>query len=107
MRALMAAMAAVLAVMPMYGAPAAQATGTIEGRVRFEGAPPAGVFVPEGGVMQKTLHVSAAGGLQYAVVYLPDGALSGPAPASAVRVDQRQFMFVPPVVAVRAGQPVQ
>jgi plastocyanin len=99
---------AVLAVMSLAdGAPAGHATGILEGRVRFEGAPPAGVFVPESGLMQHTLHVSSTAGLQYVVVYLPDAPRAGTPPGSAAQVDQRQFVFVPPVIAVREGQPVR
>jgi plastocyanin len=100
-------MALLAMVSVLEAAPARQAIGTIEGRIRYEGPPPADVLVPESGAMQKTLHVSSAGGLQYAVVYLPDALRTGAPREAAFDVDQRQFVFVPPVIAVRAGQPVR
>ena len=98
---------ALAAIGLLYGVAASQTTGGIEGRVRFEGTPPADVFVPESGVTQKTLHVGPTGGLQYVVVYLPDATSASRSIDSAAHVDQRRFVFVPPVIAVRAGQPVR
>jgi plastocyanin len=89
------------------GAPADDTLGTLEGRVRFEGSPPPAVFVPESGLMQQTLYVNSRGGLQYVVVYLPDMARAATPRDATAHVDQRQFVFVPPVIAVRGGQPVR
>jgi plastocyanin len=84
------------------------AAGSIEGRVTFEGPPPRGTPVVESGGTQPTLHLDAAGGLQYTVVYLPDGRLSAAStPGTARTMDQRRFVFEPQVLAVRAGQSVR
>jgi plastocyanin len=84
-----------------------KATGSIEGRVTFAGPPPAPTLVVESGSTQHVLHVDAAGGLQYAVVYLPDGRPGAPIPRAALTIDQRRFIFEPQVLAVRAGQTVR
>jgi plastocyanin len=53
------------------------------------------------------LHVDRSGGVRYAVVFLPD-APPGARPAEAeATMDQRGFVFVPQVLAVRAGQLVR
>ena len=89
------------------GARAQGATGTIEGRVTFEGTPPAPTAVIEAGSSQPVLYVDRSGGLQYAVVFLPEvrgDAIPVKAPAT---MNQRQFIFEPQVLAVRAGQSVR
>jgi plastocyanin len=82
------------------------AAGGIEGRVVFDGTPPAPTFVVEGGRTQHVLYVDKTGGLQYAVVVLEDGR-SEPASATPATLNQRDFIFEPQVLAVRAGQPVR
>lgn len=99
--AVLAAAAAWLSAQPAPG------TGAIQGRVTFAGTPPAPTAVPESGGEQKVLHVDRAGGLGYAVVYLPDARPSPRPPQGAPGVDQRGFVFVPQVLAVRAGQVVR
>ena len=82
-------------------------SGALEGRVTFQGPPPAAVYVAESGGTQPVLHLDAGGGLQYAVVYLPDTPRSAAAPGAARTLDQRRFVFEPQVLAVRADQPVR
>ncbi|HEX2344359.1 MAG TPA: carboxypeptidase regulatory-like domain-containing protein [Vicinamibacterales bacterium] len=81
-------------------------TGAIEGRVSFEGTPPAPTFVVEGGRTQQVLYVDKSGGLQYAVVYL-NVSRGGPTDAPPATLNQRDFIFEPQVLAVSAGQPVR
>jgi plastocyanin len=83
------------------------ATGVIEGRVTFEGTPPAPTAVIEAGSFQPILYVDRTGGLQYVVVFLPDARGSGNPVKSPATMNQRQFVFEPQVLAVRAGQPVR
>jgi plastocyanin len=89
------------------GARAQGATGTIEGRVTFEGTPPAPTAVIEAGSSQPVLYVDRSGGLQYAVVFLTDAPGAGSPPKTPATMNQRQFIFVPQVLAVRAGQLVR
>lgn len=85
-----------------------QATsGTVEGRVTFEGTPPAPTAVIEAGSSQPVLYVDRSGGLQYAVVFLSDARKEGNSPKTPATMNQRQFIFEPQVLAVRAGQPVR
>jgi plastocyanin len=89
------------------GAPAAQSTGSVEGRVRFDGPPPAGTLVEESGAVQPSLHLDANGFVRFAVAYLPDAPPAGGAAETEVTVDQRGFVFDPQVIAVRSGQVVR
>jgi plastocyanin len=82
-------------------------TGTIEGRVTFEGMIPAPLSVAESGADQPVLHVDRSGGLRYAVVYLPDAGRQRASSLAPVTLNQRRFVFEPPVLAVRAGQLVR
>jgi plastocyanin len=45
--------------------------------------------------------------MQYVVVFLPDARASGNPVKSPATMNQRQFIFEPQVLAVRAGQPVR
>lgn len=83
-----------------------QEHGSIEGRITFAGTPPPPTTVAENGGAQPVLYVDRSGGLRHALVYLPDGRVAGPVAAEA-RVNQRNFIFQPQVLAVRAGQPVR
>jgi plastocyanin len=83
------------------------AAGRIEGRITFEGRPPAPLEVAESGGDQKVLHVDRSGGLRYAVMYLPDATPSPAPPAGEAVMDQRRFVFEPQVLAIRAGQAVR
>lgn len=94
-----------IAAMP--AAPTPEATGRVEGRVTFQGDPPPLMTVGETGESQPTLYVDAAGGLRYAVVYLPDARAAGPPATKPAIVNQRNFIFEPQVLAVRAGRMVR
>jgi plastocyanin len=80
--------------------------GVIQGRVTYAGAPPAPTFVVEGGRTQHVLYVDTSGGLQYVVVFLSDPGSAAP-PTTPATLNQRDFIFEPQVLAVRAGQPVR
>jgi plastocyanin len=88
-------------------ATAQSVTGAIEGRVTFIGPPPPPAVLTQDGGVQPVLYVSGAGGLRYAVVYLADAPKDGASPAAVVTLNQRNFIFEPQVLAVRAGQTVQ
>jgi plastocyanin len=83
-----------------------KSAGTVEGRITFVGKVPSPLIVPEGGT-QQLLHVSAANGLRYAVVFLPDGQPTTNAPERTATMGQRSFVFEPQVLAVRAGATVR
>ena len=89
------------------GARAQDAPGAIEGRVIFDGTPPAPTAVIEAGSSQPVLYVDRSGGLQYAVVFLPDARAEGSPPETPATMNQQQYIFVPQVLAVRAGQSVR
>jgi plastocyanin len=89
-------------------APRARAdAGSVAGRVTFDGSPPPPVIVIQDGGSQKVLHVDRSGGLRHAVVFLTDAPEADGPPATAATMGQRNFMFEPQVLAVRAGQPVR
>lgn len=102
--ALLMALFAALAARDAQGP--ASATGVLEGRVTYSGTAPPPVAVAESGGEQKVLQVDRAGGLRYVVVYLPDARAAAP-PSGPAAMDQRSFIFVPQVLAVRAGQVVR
>jgi plastocyanin len=82
-------------------------TGALEGEVTYEGEAPPPTIVMEGGDTQRVLHVGAGGGLRFAVAFL-DGPLEDGAPTlHPATLDQVGFIFRPPVLAVREGQPVR
>jgi plastocyanin len=81
--------------------------GVIQGRVTYEGAPPAPTFVVEGGRTQHVLYIDISGGVQYAAVFLSDSGSAAPSTRAATTLNQRDFIFEPQVLAVRAGQPVR
>jgi plastocyanin len=82
-------------------------TGTLEGRVTYSGPAPPPVTVAESGGEQKVLHLDRQGGLRFAVIALPDSRPAAGKPSGESVVDQRGFVFVPQVLAVRAGQLVR
>jgi plastocyanin len=82
-------------------------TGAIEGRVIFAGTPPPPTLLTQDGDSQPVLYVDAAGGLRYAVVFLPDAPPGGPPAQAPATMNQRRFIFEPQVLAVRAGQTVR
>jgi plastocyanin len=94
-----------MTAMPM--APTPEAMGRVEGRVTFQGAPPPLMTVGETGDAQPRLYIDATGGLRYVVVSLPDARASGPAAGKPPIVNQRNFIFEPQVLAVRAGRMVR
>jgi plastocyanin len=79
--------------------------GAIEGRVAFVGTPPSPV-VAEGG-SQPVLYLDSSGGLQFALVFLPDARGEDLVPGTAATLHQHHFIFEPQVLAVRAGQVVR
>ncbi len=94
-----------------------QATGTVSGRVTFDGAPPVAVPVsmttdpncrPSGVVTAGTIAVGTDKGLQNTFVYVKEGlgAATFPVPATAVVLDQQGCRYVPRVVGVQVGQPL-
>jgi plastocyanin len=102
-----------VALLLMSGAPVAQnaghaGLGTIEGEIVYAGTPPPPTIVIQDGGSQQVLHVDRSGGLRYAVVFLPDAApdRNGRSTAAAV-MNQRNFIFEPQVLAVRAGRVVR
>jgi plastocyanin len=82
------------------------ATGSIEGRVIFDGTPPVPTVVQDGG-SQPVLYVDRSGGVRYAVLFLPDWQPGGDRPSGTVVMNQRNFIFQPQVIAIRAGQTVR
>jgi len=96
---------ALICIAPLH-ARAQAARGVIEGRVTFDGTPPAPIPGMQDGGSQQVLYVDRSGGLRYAVVFLPDAKL-GNASAGPVTMNQRNFIFEPQVLAIRAGQTVR
>ena len=84
-----------------------EATGAIEGRITFGGSPPAPLFVPESGGSQPVLYVDRSGGLRYAVIYLADALPTRRPVRPTATMTQRNFVFEPQVLAIRAGATVK
>lgn len=126
------ALASVAGGVPSATVPAA--AGTIEGRVLYEGELPRPVIVVQGGETQQVLDVDDAGGLQHAVAYLDPASMPAREPATEsveetrqgearegetrqgearegeaepAVIDQRGYVFRPPVLAVRDGRRVR
>ncbi|HEY7413306.1 MAG TPA: hypothetical protein VII13_21370 [Vicinamibacteria bacterium] len=96
----------------------ATGTASIAGKIKFEGAEPAGEKVrvaadakcaamhPQG-LEKKAVEVKD-GGLAHAFVYIKSGVTgSYPVPTEPVLLDQKGCMYDPPVMAVRTGQPIK
>jgi len=81
--------------------------GRIEGHITFQGTQPRPLSVGETGDAQPRLYVDRTGGLRFAVVYLTDRQRSTPITTQPVVMNQRNFVFEPQVLAVRAGRPVR
>lgn len=86
----------------------------VEGRVTYDGPIPPPVAVPEAAATRPLVEVDpGTGGLREAVVWLegvpaPAGAGDGDeADTDPVVMDQLNFFFVPHVLAVRSGRPVE
>ncbi len=98
--------------------PAPQATGSITGKVLFEGTPPerrrlnmsadpvCAARNPEP-VLAEDGAVNANGTLPNAFVYLKNVSGSFTPPATPVVVDQKDCMYLPHVLGVMAGQPLK
>ncbi len=85
-------------------------TGTLTGRVRFSGAVPEAFFVAESNTPQHILEVDPeTQGLRHAVVFVEGTPATPPSPTGGdtVVVNQKNWIFRPPVLAVRAGQAVR
>jgi plastocyanin len=95
-------------------------TGTVTGKITFAGTAPAPEpikmtsdpsCVPAGGAPATTesLLVGSGGGLQNVFVYVKDGLgdRKFPAPATAVTLDQRGCHYVPHVLGIQVGQPLE
>jgi plastocyanin len=94
-------------VQPRTAQPAQAATGSIEGRITFTGTPPAPADAGDEG-SPPALRVDRTGGVQYAIVFLPDALRAAdPPPGAAATVNQRSHVFIPQVIGVRAGQTVR
>jgi hypothetical protein len=89
------------------GRTAAGVPGRIEGRVVFDGTPPPPTIVIQDGGFQPVLYVDRSGGVRYAVVFLPDARSGGLDLSMPAVMNQRDFIFVPQLLAVRAGQLVR
>jgi plastocyanin len=94
--------------------------GTISGKVAFDGPPPQNPAIPmasdpvcasahkDGAVSQA--YMVKDGGLDNVFVYIKDGLgnkYTFEAPTQSVRLDQQGCQYVPHVLGVRVGQPVE
>jgi plastocyanin len=94
-------------------------TGTVTGKITFAGTAPAPEPIKmtsdpscaqQGGpATTETLLVGNGGGLQNVFVYVKDGLgnQTFPAPATAVTLDQRGCHYVPHVLGIQVGQPLE
>ena len=93
--------------------------GTISGKVMLDGdAPPADTIqmaadpncarMHEGAVMTEFVITNMEGGLQNAFVYIKGGleGMSFPAPAESVTLNQEGCLYVPHVLGLQVGQPL-
>ena len=105
---------------PLSSAAAAQAkAGTIKGRVRLTGTSPGNAVIRMGvdpmcrkinagkQVVQEQVVVSADGGLANAFVRLQGSFPRTTAPTQPVVIDQRACFYLPRVVGLQVGQPLQ
>ena len=97
------------------------ASGTVQGRVRLDGTPPpaatvrldgdktCATFAPGARRATETYIVGADGGLANVFVHVTAGldGRSFPVPQEPVVLDQQRCWYVPRVVGVRVGQPLQ
>ena len=97
---------------------AAQTTGTITGKVVFRGTPPSRQKLDMGSdpvcsaknpdsVLAEDGAVNAEGVLPNAFVYLKDVPGNYKAPSTPVTLDQTRCMYVPHVLGLMVGQPLQ
>lgn len=92
--------------------------GSVTGRIVFEGTPPRPTPIKmgsdpycdqQGAAVTETVVVGAGGGLKNVFVYVKDGLgnLRFPVPSSPVMLDQKGCRYVPHVLGVQVGQPVE
>lgn len=81
----------------------------IRGRVLFDGKAPKAKVIDESGRNRDLIEVDPkTAGLRFAAVFLLDAPKSeAPAKLEELRIDQKDFTFVPRIVTVRAGQAVK
>lgn len=82
---------------------------SIRGRVLFGGKVPKAKLIDESGRNRDLIEVDPkTAGLRFAAVFLLDAPKSeAPAKIEELRIDQKDFTFVPRIVTVRAGQVVK
>jgi plastocyanin len=92
--------------------------GTISGQITFEGTPPAPQPIsmksdpgcmPSADAVTETAVVGADGSLQNVFVYVKDGLgdLQFPVPATPVVLNQQKCRYIPHVLGVQVGQPLE
>jgi plastocyanin len=91
--------------------------GTLTGRIVFAGRPPAPQPIktasdpncPQQGTVTESVVVGTGGGLKNVFVYVKDGLddLRFPVPATPVVLDQKGCRYVPHVLGIQVGQPMQ
>src|SRR5438046_1661188 len=92
-----AILASFVAALGIASAASAQQTGTITGTVKYSGKAP---------ITDQELVVGSDGGVQYAVVSIPDA--KGTAKAGeAIKFDQKGCQYQPHVLAFPAGSHIQ
>ena len=81
----------------------------IRGRVLFDGKIPKAKVIDESGRNRDLIEVDPkTSGLRFAAVFLLDAPMSeAPDRLEELRIDQKDFTFVPRIVTVRAGQAVK
>lgn len=84
-------------------------TGTLRGRVFFDGKVPKAKVIDESGRNRDLIEVDPkSSGLRFAAVFLLDAPKTeSPAKLEELRIDQKDFTFVPRIVTVRSGQAVK
>jgi plastocyanin len=126
--ALAAGLSACGGTSPQQAAPAAEpavvsnpvdpaTAGSITGRITFEGRPPAAPPIkmasdpncPQPGGVAENVVVGSDGALKNVFVYVKDGLgnLRFPVPATPVVLDQKGCRYIPHVVGIQVGQPMQ
>jgi plastocyanin len=92
--------------------------GTISGTVTFTGTPPKMLRIDMAKeptcaaqhatpVMTETVVTGPGSAVQNVVVYISAGAPSAPAPTQAVRYEQKGCEYIPHVLVMQAGQPLE
>lgn len=98
-----------LGLLMTTGASAEELRSLIRGRLLFDGKVPKAKVIDESGRNRDLIEVDPkSSGLRFAVVFLLEAPKSEtPAKLDEVRIDQKDFTFVPRIVTVRAGQVVK